>query len=94
MKEIHDLALNNHQPAKLAIEIYCYNLAKQISSLYGLIPSCDFLTFSGGIGYNAPYIRQTILEYLPGLKLPKPIVLQTNEARQIAIESKEIYNQF
>ena len=94
MKEIHDLSLSNHQAAKLAIEIFSYKLAKQISSVFGLLPSCDFITFSGGIGFNARYIRQAIYEYLPGLKLPQPIVIQTNEALQIAKECKEIYNQF
>ena len=93
MKEIHDLAMNNHQTAKLAIEIYCYSIAKHLASLYGLIPKVDFIAFSGGIGFNAPYIRQAIYEYLPGLELPKPTIIQTNEALQIAKETKQAYMQ-
>ncbi len=91
MKEIHELAQSNHQTAKLAIEIYSYSIAKHIGSLASLLPSIDFLIFSGGIGYNAPYIRKAILDYLPGLNLPKPTILQTNEAYQIALLAKDAY---
>lgn len=93
MKEVHDLALNGHKSALLAIEIYCYKIAKQISSLYGLVPELDFLVFSGGIGLNAPYIRQTILEYLPGLILPDPVIIESKESLQIYKESLQEYLQ-
>lgn len=92
MKEIYQLSQSNHQTAKLAIEIYSYSIAKKIASLAALLPKTDFLIFSGGIGSNAPYIRNAILEYIPGISLPKPIVMKTNEAYQIATLSKDAYN--
>lgn len=93
MKEIHELSQNNHQTAKLAIELYSYNIAKHLASLASLLPKKDFLIFSGGIGYNAPYIRKAIIDYIPGIDLPKPTIIQTNEALQIAKLAKEAYNQ-
>lgn len=92
MKEIHQLAQSNHQTAKLAIEMYAYNIAKHLGSLACILPSIDFLIFSGGIGFNAPYIRKAILDYLPGINLPLPTIIQTNEAYQIALDSKTTYN--
>lgn len=92
MKEVHQLSQSNHQTAKLAIELYAYSIAKHIGSLASLLPKKDFLIFSGGIGFNAPYIRKAILDYLPGIDLPKPTVIQTNEAFQIAKLAKQAYN--
>ena len=53
--------------ASLAVELFCYQAKKAIASLSATIGGIDSLIFSGGMGEQAPEIRQRIcegLEYL------------------------------
>ena len=51
----------------LAIDIFCYQIKKYIGGYAAALGGLDILVFSGGIGENAPVIRERIckgLEYL------------------------------
>jgi len=53
--------------AKDAIDLFCYQVKKSISALAASIGGLDTLVFTGGMGENAPKIRERIcegLEYL------------------------------
>ncbi len=50
--------------ARLAIEMFCYQVKKVIGSFYAAMGGCDAIIFSGGMGENAPKIRARILEDL------------------------------
>jgi len=69
--------------AQLAIEIFCYRLAKCIASYIVPLGRIDAVIFTGGIGENAEPIRRKILEYLKPLN-PKSLVIPTNEELVIA----------
>jgi acetate kinase len=43
-----------------AVALYCYYVTKAIGSLAAALAGLDTLVFSGGIGENAPEIRQRI----------------------------------
>lgn len=66
MREIEDAATERgDKQALLAIEIFCYRLAKQISSLtVPLQGKLDALVFTGGIGENSPLVREKTLNWL------------------------------
>ncbi len=53
-----------HQRAKLAIEIFCYRLAKTIGGLAMPLRKLDALIFTGGIGENSTFIRRKVLSWL------------------------------
>jgi acetate kinase len=53
--------------AKLAIELFCYRAKKYIGSYLAAMGGADAIVFTGGIGENAPAIRQRILEGLESL---------------------------
>ena len=63
----------NNPSAKRAINLYCYRLAKHISSLIIPLGKIDLLIFTGGIGENSSLIREKTLELLKplGFKLDK-----------------------
>lgn len=69
--------------AQMAIEIFCYRLAKYIASYLVPLGGLDALIFTGGIGENAEPIREKVLSYLEPIK-PKAIVIPTNEELVIA----------
>lgn len=47
-----------------AVELFCYQVRKAIGSLATTTEGVDSLIFSGGMGENAPYIRQRICDGL------------------------------
>jgi acetate kinase len=53
--------------SKLAITMYCEKIAKEIASLYVLLPSLDCLVFTGAVGEGSPVIRHRICQYLKNI---------------------------
>ncbi|MCJ8313019.1 MAG: acetate kinase [Saccharospirillaceae bacterium] len=50
--------------AKIAIDVFCFKLAKQIMALATSLSKIDVLVFTGGIGENSAFIREEVLEHL------------------------------
>jgi len=75
MREILKMAKRNKADAKLALEMFCLKAAKGIAKAMVSLEGVDHIVFSGGIGENAPLVRQKICEYL------KPIGIKIHSAR-------------
>ena len=58
MRNLLQLASQGHARAALAIEVFCYRLAKGLLGLCAGLPSLDALVFTGGIGENAARVRE------------------------------------
>lgn len=53
--------LENADPkAKLAIDLYCYRIARELGSLAAALGGLDALVFTGGVGENAAAIRARV----------------------------------
>ncbi|WP_017937270.1 acetate kinase [Zestomonas thermotolerans] len=61
LQQAHD---QGHPGAILAIEVFCYRLAKSLAALSCALPRLDGLIFTGGIGENSPLIRSKTLAHL------------------------------
>ncbi|MDP8305298.1 MAG: acetate/propionate family kinase [Candidatus Chlorobium antarcticum] len=46
--------------ARLAVELFCYQAAKQVGALAAVLGGLDLLVFTGGIGEHSPDIRRRI----------------------------------
>jgi len=79
MRELEHAEAQGHQGAKLAIEVFCYRLAKSIASLSCALPSFDGVAFTGGIGENSATIRARTLAYLGNVDL----MLSTSANQQL-----------
>lgn len=55
---------NNNLRAKLALDVFCYRIAKSIGSYSASLTSLDALIFTGGIGENSMLIRENIVNQL------------------------------
>lgn len=64
MREIIDRAGKGNDRAKLAIEMFCYRIKKYIGAYVAVLGSIDAIVFTGGIGENAPMIRERACEGL------------------------------
>ena len=50
--------------AKEAVDLFCYQVKKAIGALSAVLGGLDTIVFSGGMGENAPKIRQRVLDTL------------------------------
>jgi len=64
-REIEEAWLKDKNPrAKLALDVFCYRIAKSIASFSASLTSLDALIFTGGIGENSQLIRESIIVQL------------------------------
>lgn len=71
MRALEQAASQGHQRAQIALEVFCYVLARQLAGLVVGLGHLDALVFTGGIGENSVLIREKVLHLLGflGLKL-------------------------
>ena len=74
----------NDPAARFAIDHFCYWAARHAGSAITAMGGLDAMAFTGGIGENAPLIRDKITAHLSWLG-PKPVhIIAAQEERQIA----------
>lgn len=73
MRTLIEASEQGNEDATLAIEVFCYRLAKSLAALSCGLPRLDGLFFTGGIGENSAYIREKTVAFLPhfGFNLSK-----------------------
>lgn len=59
MRRLHEAAPSNPD-ARLAIEMFCYAVRKQIAAMIAVLDGVDMLVFTGGIGENDAQVRAAI----------------------------------
>ena len=59
MRRLHEAAGSNHD-ARLAIEMFCYSVRKQVAAMAAVLGGMDMLVFTGGIGENDALVRAKI----------------------------------
>lgn len=74
MRTLEHARAEGHAGATLAIEVFCYRLAKSLAAMACALPRLDGLVFTGGIGEHSPLIRATTVAHLKllGLALDEP----------------------
>jgi acetate kinase len=73
MRTLEQARDQGHPGATLAIEVFCYRLAKSLAAMSCALPQLDGLIFTGGIGENSALVRSLTLSHLGllGLRLDK-----------------------
>jgi acetate kinase len=69
MRTIEQAAEQGTERARLALDMFCYVLAKSLASLVVPLGRLDALVFTGGIGENSTTVRTRVLEQLRFLGL-------------------------
>lgn len=64
MRSVTELAEQGDENAKVAIEVFCFRLAKYIAAMMASLEQLDALVFTGGIGENATHVRTNTLAHL------------------------------
>jgi acetate kinase len=83
MQTLQLAADSGHERARLAIEKFCYAVAKSVMSITVAIGRLDALVFTGGIGENAAPVRARVVELLGvmGMKLDPEANARHGEGR-------------
>lgn len=74
--------------SKLAIEMYCYDVARYVGSYAAVMGGADAVIFTAGVGERSADIRNMIMGMLKLPGKPKVLVVPTNEELMIAKETK------
>lgn len=89
--------------ARLAIEMFCYSVRKQIAGMIAVLDGIDMIVFTGGIGENDAIVRDLICQGLAWAGVPPSVddkrartgdcqvrVIASREDEQIARHSNAI----
>jgi acetate kinase len=68
MRSVLEAIESGNDHARLALELFCYRLARAILGLTAGLERIDALVFTGGIGENSPVVRSKTLDYLAILR--------------------------
>jgi acetate kinase len=63
MRQLHGAASQNSD-ARLAIQMFCYSVRKQVAAMIAALGGLDLLVFAGGIGENDAEVREAICDGL------------------------------
>ena len=58
--DMRTLLASSDQKAKLAIDLYCYRIRRELGSLAAALGGLDAIVFTGGIGENSAVIRERV----------------------------------
>ncbi len=81
MRTVEDAAARGNERARLALDIFCYVLAKALAALVVPLGRLDALAFTGGIGENSTYVRERVLGQLGFLGLTLDPALNAKHGR-------------
>ena len=90
-RDLEDGAANGNENCQLALDKFCYEVAKYVGSYAAALNGIDILTFTAGVGENGPDTRQAICDYLAfmGVKLdPEANKVRGKEQKISAPDSK------
>lgn len=82
MREVITRRGTGDKAASLAFDVFCYRVKKYIGAYTAVLGRVDAIVFTGGIGENAPAVRE---KCVAGLPFDFPVlVVPTDEQRYIA----------
>jgi acetate kinase len=63
MRRLHEAAASDAD-ARLAVQMFCYSVRKQMAAMIAVLGGADLIVFTGGIGENDTAVRAAICEGL------------------------------
>lgn len=84
MRQLEEAAAQGHEGAKLAIDVFCYRLARSLLGLCAALPRLDGLLFTGGIGENSANVRARTVQHMAAMGLELDLNANTNLSRGVA----------
>jgi len=83
MRILIEAASNGHERARLALDMFAYRVRKYIGAYLAVLNGGDAIVFTGGIGENAPSLRQDVCSDLDRLGI------EIDPGRNASVRSEE-----
>jgi acetate kinase len=83
MRRLHEAAASNAD-ARLAIQMFCYSVRKEIAAMVAALEGVDLTVFTGGIGEHDAAVRAGICDGLSWIGGGSVRILASQEDEQIA----------
>lgn len=90
--DVKTLSESSDKQARFALDYFVWKCSQFIAAMAVTLGGLDGVVFTGGIGENAPSIRQGIVEKLAFLPEFETLVIPTNEERRMAQSIYERYH--
>lgn len=92
LRDIHAAIDKGDKNAKLAVELFCYTIRRQLGALWACLGRVDGIVFTAGIGENDDIVRAGVLEGLEawGVKLDQAKNAARGGARMISAEDSRV----
>ena len=81
LRTLEQAAADGNDAASLAVEVFCYRLAKTVAALVVPMGRLDALVFTGGIGENSVSVRSKVLALLGFLGLEENVIANAEHGR-------------
>jgi acetate kinase len=89
MRRLHEAAASNAD-ARLAIQMFCYSVRKQVAAMIAALEGVDLIVFTGGIGEHDEEVRAEICDGLSCFGVGPVRVFASQEDEQIARHTWEL----
>ncbi|MCL2423958.1 MAG: acetate/propionate family kinase, partial [Micrococcales bacterium] len=93
MRDVLAAADDGDENAQLALEVYYHRIRGYVGSYYAQLGSLDVISFTAGVGENAPQIRAGALRGLEGLGIavdPDRNAIRSGEPRVISPDGSKV----
>lgn len=88
--DMRELLASRDPHAAEAVDLFVYRIGRELGSLAAALGGLDALVFTGGIGENAPAIRDRVARDAAWLGPLRVHVIPTNEERMIANHTRRV----
>lgn len=82
-------AAEGNVPAKIALEVFAYRVAKYVGSYVAAMNGVDVIAFTAGIGENAGNVRADVIKYLGYLGIELDEVANAKRGEEIRISTPD-----
>ena len=91
-RDLEEAMDNGNEAAALAIDAFCYRVAKYVGSYVAAMNGVDAIAFTGGIGENADVVRAKVLSYLGylGIKMDPEMNKKRGENFVLSTEDSKV----
>jgi len=90
MRIIHEKATKGDKKCNLAMDMLAYDVVLYIGAYMAVIGNIDAITFTGGIGENAYYLRQKIIDYINFEKINVDVTRNKNNEQLISTNDSRV----
>ena len=88
-RDLDAAASEGNKPAKIALEVFAYRVAKYVGSYVAAMNGVDVIAFTAGIGENSGSMRADVIKYLGYLGITLDEEANGKRGEEIAISTPD-----